>query len=112
MSKSKRKAIGRTLSERFQPPPALGDTVMGACVDCGEPQFLRDEYIVRGNIWEACGMHGWDAGHLHRQCLERRLGRDLTADDLLVTVASETPTSLKLRAHADYRTSPEYLNRR
>jgi hypothetical protein len=28
-------------------------------------------------------MGSWDAGYLHRECLEKRIGRTLTDDDLL-----------------------------
>jgi hypothetical protein len=85
-----------------------GDTVVGICVDCQQPALARDTYIVRGSIWLECGMGAWDAGHLHRECLEKRLGRELTEDDLLVWYVGETRDKIEFAGHPDYLTSPEY----
>ncbi len=81
------------------------EPVLGPCIECGKPQYLSQEYIVRGDIWNAAGMYGWAAGHLHRHCLEKRLGRRLTPDDLLVWHVKGN----QFAAHPDYLTSPEYL---
>ena len=52
----------------------LSETVIGLCKDCGKACLLRDDYIVRGEVWREAGMAEWDAGHLHAECLEARLG--------------------------------------
>lgn len=80
---------------------------MGICADCGKPSLARDEYIVRSNLWMACGMGAWAAGYLHRQCVEARLGRKLTDADLLVQVVEEKPDRVIIEVHPDYLTSPE-----
>ncbi len=54
-------------------------------------------------------MGAWDAGYLHIECLEKRLGRKLTEDDLLVRYGSETANAVKMSVSPDYLTSPEYL---
>ena len=54
-------------------------------------------------------MGAWDAGDLHRSCLEKRIGRKLTDDDLLVWVVGETADAVQMNAHPDYLTSPEFL---
>jgi hypothetical protein len=90
-------------------PRRVGDNIMGYCVDCGRPSRARDEYIVRGSVWLEGGMGAWDAGYLHRPCLEKRIGRGLTEDDLLVWVESETAKKLEMGIHPDYLTSSEYL---
>lgn len=95
---------------RMGKPKRLGDRVIGTCVDCNKPFQARDEYIVRGEIWRESGMGPWDAGRLHRQCLEARIGRTLTTDDLLVVCIGETRRGIEMRVSPDYLTSPEFLN--
>jgi hypothetical protein len=90
--------------------PKLSRMVLGHCVDCGKPCHVHHEYIVRGAVWMEAGMGSWESGHLHQHCLEDRLGRSLTADDLLVRFVRYTPDgSAEIQAHPDYITSPEYL---
>lgn len=86
-----------------------GDIVMGTCVDCGLPERMRDFYIVRNSVWFESGMGAWTGGRLHRHCLEKRLGRVLTRDDLLVWCVGETRHKVDMRAHPDYLRSPEFL---
>lgn len=81
---------------------SIGSTVQGRCVDCGKPFLLREEYIVRDHVWAAAGMIGWDSGYLHRPCLEARIGRQLTKDDLLAWVVGESPKAVNMNAHPDY----------
>ena len=53
------------------------------CADCGE-STLDDYYMVKNPVWRAAGMPnaGMDAsGMLHRKCLEKRIGRELTVND-------------------------------
>ena len=85
-----------------------GDIERGICVDCGKPCLMRHEYMVRSEVWLECGMGAWDAGFLHRECLEARIGRKLTRDDLLFWVVSETKETVKMNAHPDYLDSPEF----
>jgi len=80
----------------------LGSTIQGHCVDCGKPFLLREEYIVRNHVWAEAGMVGWDSGYLHRPCLEARLGRQLTKDDLFAWVVGETQEGVAMNAHKDY----------
>lgn len=55
-------------------------------------------------------MNGWDAGYLHLECLEKRLGRRARwGDDLLVRVVGPWNHGVTAEAHPDYLTSPEYL---
>jgi hypothetical protein len=77
----------RDLQEAGRKPKRdLSKTVMGRCLDCGKPCLLRDDYIVRSEVWASAVPGGWASGYLHRQCLERRQGRALTEDDLLAWV--------------------------
>lgn len=90
-------------------PKRCGDLITGTCVDCNKPERARDTYIVRGDIWRESGMGPWDAGKLHRHCLEKRLGRQLTEDDLLTWVTGETAGAVQMSVSPDYLTSPEFL---
>jgi hypothetical protein len=74
------------------------------CEDCDRPIYMHDDYIVRGNIWLEAGM-GYDSGWLHRECLERRLGRQLRAEDFLAKFKKYTPSGV-----AEYVVSPDYLS--
>jgi hypothetical protein len=84
--------------------------VEGMCSECGKPCFFpHDSYIVRGEIWREAGMGTWDTGFLHQYCLEARIGRKLTRDDLLFWyVKSNKDGSAVMNAHPDYLSSPEY----
>lgn len=49
------------------------------CVDCRvHTGYLGDYYMVRDEIWEK---HGCGAGMLCIECLEARIGRELTSTD-------------------------------
>jgi hypothetical protein len=77
-------------------PVRLGNTILGKCVDCKEPCLIRDEYIVRPEVWEQAGMKGWTAGFLHQGCLAKRLGRDLTAEDYLANADGESRPKVRV----------------
>jgi hypothetical protein len=55
--------------ERRRAKPELADTVMGSCVDCGEPCYLHQEYVVKDETWAEAGINGCASGRLHIQCL-------------------------------------------
>ena len=80
--------------------------VEGRCAECGKPCYLHQLYIVRGETWAAAGMAGWASGFLHRECLEKRLGRKLRDDELLVRPSKVRRG--KFLVHPDYLDSPEY----
>jgi len=67
-----------------------GNAVMGKCLDCGKVILYRDNYYVRPAIWSQAGMEGYFAGFLHRVCLQTRLGRELTKDDLTAWFLRDT----------------------
>jgi hypothetical protein len=50
------------------------------CVDCHERCHSNDEYFVRDTVWREANTEG----RLHRECLERRLGRKLKNSDLVL----------------------------
>jgi hypothetical protein len=81
----------------------LGDEPRGVCMDCAKEILWREEYIVRPEVWtEATGKGYHDSGLLHRACLERRLGRNLTDADLLVTFTRHNKDgSMRFNAHPD-----------
>jgi hypothetical protein len=87
----------RRNSKKRNPP-------MGTCVHCKKPCFLRDTFIVKGEVWKEAGMGGWNGGYLHLDCLNERIGRELKGGELLVwNVGGNT-----FRCHPDYMASPEY----
>jgi hypothetical protein len=45
---------------------------LGSCVDCGEPCYLYQEYVVKDETCAGAGMGA--LGWLHIECLEKRLG--------------------------------------
>lgn len=47
------------------------------CAECGKDIYLP--YMVEDRVWRRVMPNG--AGHLHFECLEKRLGRLLTVDD-------------------------------
>lgn len=100
--------VGSFEVKRRKHKRCAGDTVMGICVDCQQPSLARNEYLVRSSIWMQCGMGTWESGYLHRECLEKRLGRELADDDLIVVVKSETHDAVALAMHPDYYTSSDY----
>lgn len=92
--------MGCTVAKR------VGDTIMAVCTDCQRPLTAREEYIVRAPIWLESGMGNWDAGYLHLECLSKRLGREITDDDLLVWYEDETRSTIQMGMHPDYLTTP------
>ena len=52
------------------------------CLDCEKDTFLdwKDYYMVNHNIWKAYGVGD---GLLCMDCIEKRLGRKLTKEDIL-----------------------------
>ena len=83
--------------------------VEGRCSECGKLCLIpKDVYIVRGEIWREAGMAGWNSGCLHQRCLEKRIGRRLTPNDLLVRYVKSNRKGDVVEAHPDYRSSPEY----
>lgn len=66
-------------------PLRAGNAVCGKCKDCGKLFFFRDDYIVRPSVWAKAGMD-YHGGYLHRECLERRLGRKLLSEEVLMWV--------------------------
>lgn len=66
----------------------VGNMVLGKCKDCGKPILRREDYLVRPEIWAEAGMGSdyYGTGFLHQTCLEKRLGRALVPDDLMVWV--------------------------
>jgi hypothetical protein len=90
--------------------PALRDIVIaGGCRDCEQVIRLRDDYIVRGETWCAAGMKEWASGYLHSHCLEARLGRALTAEDMLHwSLFSDDGEMMLWVIHPDYLRSPEF----
>lgn len=79
--------------------------VMGTCVDCSQPCLLSDVFVVKNATWAEAGLNGWNAGHLHLSCFLKRLGRELTKDELLVWNVGGN----RFNAHPEYLNSPEYL---
>jgi hypothetical protein len=77
----------------FEVYPQLADLgkVLSICVDCNQPCYLEDEYMVPNKLWASVGMvprNGKEdkeggVGRLHLSCLEKRLGRKVTDDELL-----------------------------
>jgi hypothetical protein len=64
----------------------LEDLCRSICKDCGTdttpPEGDREDYMVHNELWRAAGMPDEDAGiYLCIGCLEKRLGRELTAKD-------------------------------
>lgn len=53
------------------------------CADSGKPCLRIDQYMVWDSVWVAAGLKDWDSGHIHRECLEKRLGRNVKTSDLL-----------------------------
>jgi hypothetical protein len=56
------------------------------CKDCGTDttpsEGAREDYMVHNELWRAAGMPEEDGGfYLCIGCLEKRLGRELTAED-------------------------------
>jgi hypothetical protein len=84
----------------------------GHCVDCGKKVFASDEYLVRSETWAAAGMGGWQSGLLHRTCLERRLGRKLRREEILVRFVRYVGKRAELSIRPEYLSSPEYLEHR
>jgi hypothetical protein len=93
--------------------------VMSNCVDCGEPCYFDDEYMVSNEVWAAAGMiprNGKEdteggKGRLHLACLEKRLGRKVTEDELLYWfLRREEDGDYKFRAVADIKERPEFLD--
>jgi hypothetical protein len=83
--------------------------VEGICAECGKPCLIpKDFYIVRGEIWCEAGMGTWVTGFLHQHCLEARIGRKLTRDDLLVLYVKSNRKGDVFTSHPDYLSSPEF----
>jgi hypothetical protein len=81
---------------------------LSVCVDCGQPCYAHEEYMVRSKTWAEAGM-SWE-GRLHRACLEKRLGRELRQDELLVQpLRWNEDGSVSWLYHPDYKDSPEFL---
>jgi hypothetical protein len=81
--------------------------VMGSCVDCGEPCYLYQEYMVKDETWAGAGMGplGW----LHIECLEKRLGRKLEPEELLCWPVERLPDGgARMQARHEY---VEYVRR-
>ena len=53
-------------------------------------------------------MGTWDTGFLHQRCLEARIGRRLTRDDLLVWYIRGNFERSEFGRHPDYLSSPEF----
>jgi hypothetical protein len=52
-----------------------------SCVDCGKPTFqTTDYYMVKNELWKRFGV---GEEMLCISCLEKRMGRKLTKEDLL-----------------------------
>jgi hypothetical protein len=83
--------------------------IEGYCADCGRPCHRLDTYIVRSEIWREAGMGPivFGSGFLHRECLEARIGRKLTEDDLLAWQESDGK-NVQINYHPDYLNSPEF----
>ena len=54
-------------------------------------------------------MGDYNTGFLHLECLEARIGRELTADDLLSETESETRSAMQMNVSRDYLKSREFL---
>jgi hypothetical protein len=64
----------------------LEDLCRSICKDCGTdttpPEGAREDYKVHDELWRAAGMPEEDGDvYLCVGCLEKRLGRELTAED-------------------------------
>jgi hypothetical protein len=79
--------------------------VSHACIHCRKAcRFPSDLFIVRSSTWQEAGLV-WDSGHIHLKCLETKLGRKVSQDEMLVWhVKGDT-----FGCHADYLKSPEFL---
>jgi hypothetical protein len=86
--------------------------VKGPCVECGEPVYAHQEYVVKDETWAEAGMEGWASGLLHIQCLTKRLGRKLEPEELLCwPVSLPGPDgSFEASARPDYLKRPEFLD--
>jgi hypothetical protein len=100
--------VKRKLDRRKQHAKKHENSVQGTCVDCGQPCLLTDIFMVRSATWAEAGLNGWDAGHFHPACFEKRVGRKLNKDELLVwNVGGEN-----FKVHPDYLNTPEFLEHR
>jgi hypothetical protein len=64
----KRKKKLKERASKQQAQPKGGNKVADTCVDCGEPCYYRDEYIVKDETWAEAGMIGYASGYLHQAC--------------------------------------------
>lgn len=80
------------------------------CVECDGPlTFEEAAYIVRGEVWTAAEMDGYDAGYLHERCLEKRLGRVLTREDYHLRYKRKIGGGrVEAIVHPGFLRSPEY----
>lgn len=82
----------------------FANKVQGTCKDCKKAFLYRHHYIVRPEIWEKAGLgtdyHG--GGLLHRECLEKRLGRELNETDLFAWV-----TGVRVNGNVEMRATRE-----
>jgi hypothetical protein len=103
--RKKKLAARKERYRQFERRPAVGP-----CKDCGRPCLITDYYIVKNETWAEAGMAGWASGHLHLDCLKKRLGRDLRDDELLAWCEGRSAQGWPLAFRAEYLSRPEYLD--
>jgi hypothetical protein len=92
--------------------------VLGTCLDCGESCFMEDQYMVTNEVWAEAGMtprsgkedleggRGW----LHLACLEKRLARKVTEEELLTWCVGKDKGGYDFKAVVDIWERPEHLD--